>query len=307
MRRALASAGWALAALVLTTACAEPALRRTTDVGGVWVGIGSIEPSRLDASLRRSEGTIPEQLEDLFDLFWEAGCAGEHLRLTRLSDAGYPEVVCSLPGRSKRLIVVFTHIDLASSDSEVIDDWRTAASLPTLYRSLGAEPRTHTFAFASFGEVSRRASPWRSIRRLAEAADAEISAVVDLRRLLSGHHGIWYYSADSRLRDDLLTVGRSVGRSPDSIRRVPPPDREERSASARRPREGIPAITIGTFAPRSAAGVASAPPQARARADAGEMLRLVAFFLGYIDQRIAVELPPGEDVGSVEPPTGSAE
>ena len=300
VRRALASARWLLAALVLTTACSNPALRRTADVGPVRVTVGTIESSRPVTSLERSEGPIPEQLEDLFDLFWVAGCAGEQLRLTSRSDVGYPAVLCSLPGRSKSLIVVVAYIDLDPADSEVVDDWASAASLPTLYRSLGTEVRAHTFVFAGFGEASLE-STWRSIRRLADAADAEVHAVVDLRRLLSGHHDIWYYASDPRLRDDLFTVGLAVGRSPDSLRLLSPPYQKRRSGRAARRLMGrIPAITIGTFAPGDAAGVASAPPDPDA--DDGVVLRLIAFFLGYIDQKFAVDPTPTEDLDSAESP-----
>jgi hypothetical protein len=285
--------------LVLITACADPALRRT-DVGGIWVSVGTIESSRLHTSPTRPEGAVPEQLESLFDLFWEAGCAGEQLRLTSLSDVGYPEVVCSLPGRSKSLIVVFSHIDLDPSDSQVIDGWATAASLPTLYRALGTEERTHTFVFAGFGEASRRESALRAIRRLADATDAKIDAVVDLRRLLAGQRGVWCYSADVGLRNDLFAVGLAIGRSPDSLRLVPPPDREGRSKKASNPLGRTPTITIGTFVSKDGARVSST--RRRARADDGEVLRLIAFFLGFIDQRLAVEPPAAEDLGSEQSP-----
>lgn len=84
-------------------------------------------------------------------LFSEAGCDVKHYSEQRFRSSPSPNIICTLPGESRRTIVVSAHYDRRKGAGEgAIDNWSGAALLPSLFESLRAEKRRYTFEFVAF-------------------------------------------------------------------------------------------------------------------------------------------------------------
>jgi hypothetical protein len=248
-----------------------------TLAGPVPVRIGRIDLARLESARADAPASLPERVETLFDLFWDTGCAGEHLRLAPGDGAGHADVVCTLPGRSRDTLLVVAHLGRVSDTDMIVDDWASAVSLPLLYRSLSYEQRAHTFVFAGVGDPADARGAWEHVERLTQAVGAEIRAIVDLRNLDSGTHVIGALSSDAELRRGFGTVGLALGRSPDSLRLLEPPKRSLPSVARR-----IPTIAIGDLEYRGEPRSDDAADDARLR----DVLRAIAIYLGYADRTL---------------------
>jgi hypothetical protein len=264
-----------LAGSIAVAACAVSPKPRDTVEGTVRVRVGATDSIQVPAQ-EESRGPVRDQLEDLFDLFWEAGCAGDRLRFSnRTQVGGEPDVVCTLPGESGDIIVLIAHIHLVSGSAGPVDNWASAASLPLLYRALATEERRHTFLFVGSGDDALRRRMGRYLQRLATSPSAEVRAIVELQDLSVGPE-VWCASSDTAIREDLSAVALALGRS-QSVRFYTPRSEVDPDASRIATK-----ITIGTEGPGGEPDRSRLP----GTANDGSALRLIAFFLGYIDQTL---------------------
>jgi hypothetical protein len=271
----------ALAALVASAGCQQRPPADTLP-GRVLVRVGRIDADRLEAARADVPASAAEQVEDLFDLFWELGCAGEHLSRRPRVGAGHPDVVCRLPGRSDDIILVIAWLGGDGSDG----GWADVASLPFLHRALALERRDHSFVFAGLGRPTRRSNRFRHAQGFGAVLGAD--AIVSLTDLGVESPILWSLSPDARLRDGFANVGLRLGRTPTSLRLLTPPA----AAAAEMKRPPLVAIGRGTPGSRADPDVAASA----GRLDFSGALRVVAIYLGYLDRVIvpAEPAPPGQ-------------
>ena len=70
-----------------------------------------------------------------------------------------PNLICVLPGRSQKVIIVGAHYDHPEEGGDgVVDNWSGASLLPSLYRSVKFDPRQHSYIFIGFAAEERAKS-----------------------------------------------------------------------------------------------------------------------------------------------------
>jgi hypothetical protein len=104
----------------------------------------------VERNLERAESRNRRRREVLRDLFESSGCTGDRLVDKSIGGSRLPNLSCTLPGRTKALIVVGAHFDKVRHGDGVIDNWTGAALLPSLFRSLAKAERHHSFEFVGF-------------------------------------------------------------------------------------------------------------------------------------------------------------
>jgi hypothetical protein len=288
-------------ALALSSACARPRTPGPEDLvtGPVRVRVGVVDPAPLDATLHAAPRTVADRTEYLVDLFWQQGCLGEDLEIAKRRSASNPDVLCTLPGRIGQRIVVVAHIEGAARDSGIPEHWSGIALLPSLYRALEAVPREHSFVFAALGGSPRGPDTRAYLERLGNAPGQEVRAIVDLQDVDPAT--LWFTSADAGLRRDLVSASVAVGRPLDTLRAFKPRELEKHPAPVVSPsRAAIPSITIESDPPPAARhsrppAVVSAPPETRASATYSETARLLAVFLGYLDETLRLRAEHQEE------------
>src|SRR5579863_7225869 len=107
--------------------------------------------ARLD--LYRGDDHVREAA--LIKMFADAGCPAANLSEQSVPKLKDSNVICALPGDSAEEIIVGAHFDHVPGSSGVVDNWSGASLLPSLFQSLLASNRKHTFQFIGFtGEES---------------------------------------------------------------------------------------------------------------------------------------------------------
>jgi len=141
----------------------------------------------------------------------EADCAAANLSEQALERKLPPNVICVLPGKSKRVILVGAHTDHVDSFGDgVVDNWTGAILLPALLYSLSAQPRGHTFVFVGFsGEEKGLVGSHYYADHLTVAQRSNIDAVVNFDSLGLGPTKVWASHADKFLVDELMRVAKS--------------------------------------------------------------------------------------------------
>jgi hypothetical protein len=319
-------------ALLFALACAQLGRSRSersqvAPLDPVSVRIGAIDQSAIDAIRRRAPSDVPERTEQIVDQFWQVGCLGENLNTTLATYRQSPDVACSLPGRTPTTILVAAHLDGKSGKNRAPEDWSGLALLPSLYRALRVEPREHSFLFVAFGDTDRKKGFHSMLARLDDAQREQVRAIVDLRDL--SQPVLWSASEDFSLRLDLVAVTRALGRPPDSLRffdpgpvRPPPLKKnfpkvhysdEQKPDEPRRPLK-VPGITIGGTAEtrkldQTTSHAASATNVKSSDSDYYATARVIAVFLGYLDETLRMRsAPPAEQAAGlpVAPETTAA-
>jgi hypothetical protein len=292
--------GVAPLAIALATACALPAAREPDAAPDpVRVRIGKIDAEGLEGARRAPPAELPERTEQIVDLFWQAGCAGENLEVTLPDYRRTPDVICTLPGRTSRSIVVAGHLDGEAAPDGVPGNWIGAALLPTLYRALRVEPREHSFLFVAFGQSAPRQGFRAYLGRFDEARRREVRAFVDLQAVAPDV--LWSSSPDPALRRDLVAVTRALGRPLESLRFFVP-RREEFTRGLE-----TPVIVLGDTLETQAIerdhpSVSSGPPGGQGYLDAA---RVIALFLGYLDETLRLRDTAADPASAASPPAAT--
>ncbi len=126
-----------------------------TGVKTCWPQSGRISRIGIDTiedRLRRYGDTDPERSKILRQMFEEAGCRDQRLRIQPVTGADAPNIICSLQGETGEVIIVGAHFDFVAEGEGVADNWSGAALLPSLYQSLSSTTRRHTFLFIGFSD-----------------------------------------------------------------------------------------------------------------------------------------------------------
>lgn len=284
---------WRLARYARTAALVALALgcagRFTPVPDPIHVRTGNIDARALEATLDDVPRPNPERIARMVQLFQQAGCGGEYLEVALPGKTPYPNVICTLPGRSHWIIVVGAHVDRPEDGNGVVDDWTGAVLLPHLYRALAVERREHSFVFIGFGHATLKEQGSHGyLRRLDDERRAHIRAMVDLKGLGLGPTSVWASQADRNLRQDLFAVAKALGLPLQSVRFY-----TNVSADSKAFRFwGIPAITIHSFDPENARLL----QQSYLDRDASQIdfpayydsARMISIYLAYLDDTLRI-------------------
>lgn len=170
-----------------------------------------LKPDMIESRLRQYEGTDAERGITLTRLFEEAGCKDDRLRVQPVSKADAPNVVCTLPGDSEKLIIVGAHFDRTDEGKGVADNWTGASLLPSLYQSLSSMTRKHTFLFIGFSDEEEGFIGSRYyVDQLTEEELASIQAMINIDTLGLDSTKVWTSNSDPGLVGLLNRVAESL-------------------------------------------------------------------------------------------------
>lgn len=253
------------------------------------VRAGAIDAGQLQASVGQVPFKTPDRIEREVQLFQQAGCGREYLEVTLPGGTPYPNVICTLPGRTHWTIVVGANLDKPPDGRGVIDNWTAAALLPHLYRSLAIQPREHSFLFIAFGHVTLDEQGSRGyLRRLGAERRDRIRAMVSLKGLGLGPTAIWSTQADRNLRQDLYSVAKAVGLPLESVRFFKNVNTDSEAFLF----WGIPSITVHSFSKESARLLGqSYRDRDPSQIDLGsyyDSARLLSLYLAYLDETLRI-------------------
>lgn len=131
--------------------------------------------------------------------FVDAGCA-EHLSEAPVKHVKLPNLICILPGQTEKVILVGAHFDHVSAGDGAVDNWSGASLLPSLYQSIKATPRRHTFVFVAFAaEEQGLVGSHYYVTQMSAADVACTEAMINIDSLGLGPTEAWVSHADPYL------------------------------------------------------------------------------------------------------------
>ena len=142
----------------------------------------------------------------------QAGCKDSNLSEESLDRKLPPNVICVIPGETDSVILVGAHTDHVTDFGEgVVDNWSSAALLPSLLYSLTSQPRHHTFVFVGFSaeEQGMLGSAYYA-QHLTPDRRSHIAAMVNMDSLGLGPTKVWASHSDKGLLQDLDGVAASM-------------------------------------------------------------------------------------------------
>lgn len=144
----------------------------------------------------------------LVSLFGRAGCTSlieEDVRSSKL-----PNVVCTLPGRSKEVILIGAHYDKTNRGEGVFDNWSGASMLASLYEGLAATSRRYTYVFIGFSDEEKGLIGSRSHARQYKKDAPRPLAMINLDSLGRAAPSVWVEGSDERLVQSLYFVAKAL-------------------------------------------------------------------------------------------------
>ena len=170
-----------------------------------------LPPKVVEARLEQFAFENDQREKSLHEMFAQAGCGPSQLSEEVIHPGRPPNLVCSLAGSTQSAIVVGAHTDHVLRGQGAVDDWSGAALLPSLYESLRAKPRWHTFLFIGFAEEEDGlvGSAYFTNHLSAQAASS-IRAMVNLECLGTTPPKVWSDHADPKLLGILENVAAAL-------------------------------------------------------------------------------------------------
>jgi len=154
----------------------------------------------VESRLKDFAAKNDEREAEIRKLFAESGCKDSQLSEQTVRSKLPPNVICVLPGQTDEVIVVGAHTDKVVAGDGVVDNWSGAALLPSLYQSLDAEPRRHTYVFIGFtGEEQGLVGSDYYVHHLSPEQREKIAAMVNMDTLGVGPTKVWASHADKAL------------------------------------------------------------------------------------------------------------
>ena len=288
--------GWAALLSGAIAACSTaPDLTRYSaclSAPGRQVSLRILPADEVMGRLEALEVSNPARAERIEQLFEEAGC-GDRLRTSPVDDDDQPNVLCEIAGQGDRVIVVGAHYDKVEIGQGAIDNWSGVALLPSLFRTLtGVAPR-HTLRFVAFAaEESGLRGSRAYLEQLPDEERSRIVAMVNLDTLGLGSPGIEFQGADPDLVCWCVLAARAAGvdlRAVNTYRIGTSDHQSFREA-------GIPAVILHSLS-QDTLSVMHSEEDTLARVDRPAYLqtyRLLAFYLGLLDQSLTLDPPRDE-------------
>lgn len=165
-----------------------------------------VDREAVERRLQDYAGTNSERQARLKQMFIDVGC-GDHLSEQRAGWSKTPNVICTLPGASERVIIVGAHFDRVPGSEGVADNWSGASLLPSLYEAVRVAARKHTYVFVGFTdeEMGLVGSNFYA-RKMTREQSAATAAMINLDTLGLAPSEVWLNRADKRLAAALYGV-----------------------------------------------------------------------------------------------------
>jgi peptidase M28-like protein len=149
--------------------------------------------------------------EQLKTYFSAVGCNEASLSIDLGPHSKFGNVICRLQGSSPEEIVVGAHFDHAEVGAGAVDNWSGTSLLPSLYESLHAIPRKHTFVFVGFyGEEQGLLGSRYYVHRLSKEQLKTIDAMVNLDTFSVGPTQVWAGHGDPLLEQAAITIAGAM-------------------------------------------------------------------------------------------------
>lgn len=239
----------------------------------------------VDARVERYAGNNKQREQTLKQLFREAGCDDQHLVEQPVRGSKLPNVICTLPGDSARVILVGAHYDRVSAGDGVIDNWSGASLLPSLYQAVKGDARTHSYVFIGFADEEKGiVGSSFYVRQMTREQAAATEAMVNLDTLGLAPAAMWASHADKRLAAALASVAHQMKMplTGINVERVGSTDSESFAARS------IPSITVHSLTQEALnAGILHSSKDKRSALkgdDYYQTYRLVAAYIAYLDR-----------------------
>ncbi|MGH9354320.1 MAG: M28 family metallopeptidase, partial [Terriglobia bacterium] len=144
-------------------------------------------------------------------MFEAAGCPDARLSEEPVDPGQPPNLICELPGRKSSLIIVGGHLDKVRRGNGIVDDWSGSSMLPSLYQSLSAARRKHTFLFIGFTEEEKGLVGSKYyVRHVSQSFLRSIRAMVNLECLGLNPPEVWEDHAAPVLLKSLESVAGTM-------------------------------------------------------------------------------------------------
>jgi Zn-dependent M28 family amino/carboxypeptidase len=203
------------------------------------------------------------------------------------SEIGTDLYAFTAEGDPNSAIIVGAHFDFVNKGKGVVDNWSGASLLPSLYQSIKATPRRHTFIFVGFTDEELGLVGSRYyLRQLSKEEIRKISAMVNLDSLGTGPTKVESDRAEKRLTNALAAVAQTF-KLPVSIVNV---HQVGLSDSDSFQDKKVPSINIHSVTNITLPILHSAEDQMSAIriTDYYDSYRLIAAYLAYLDETLDV-------------------
>ncbi|MBN2243780.1 MAG: M28 family peptidase [Acidobacteria bacterium] len=250
-----------------------------------------LERETIENRLRQYGGEDAERGATLARLFENAGCVGDRLRLQPVLNADAANVLCTLEGSSGKVIVVGAHFDRVDAGDGVADNWSGASLLPSLYQSLSAEKRRHTFIFIGFSDEEEGFIGSRFyVDQLTEEEMDSIRVMINLDTLGLDSTLVWTAKSDPGMVALLDRVAGTLGLP---LHTMDVDDIGDSDGSSFRKR-GIPTVTLHSVTRENLHILHSEDDKYSALDidDYYDTYNLIAAYLAVLDQREPRLAPP---------------
>lgn len=175
-------------------------------------GVRLLDKDVIETHLKEFSRDNAKRESIIKEWFAQQGCKDSNLAEQSLERKLPPNVICVVPGETASEILVGAHTDHVASFGEgVVDNWTSAALLPSFVYSLGSKPRRHTFVYVGFSaeEKGMLGSTYYA-QHLTPEQRGSIAAMINLDSLGLGPTKVWASHADETLLADLRSVAATT-------------------------------------------------------------------------------------------------
>ena len=165
----------------------------------------------VEGRLRKYAGDNLQREVALKQMFAEAGCDGQQISEQQVKGSKLPNVICTLPGTSEKVIIVGAHFDRVSQGDGVVDNWSGASLLPSLYEAIKKHSRQHSYIFIGFTDEERgEIGSHFYAREMTQEQVAATDAMVNMDTLGLAPTEIWASHSNKRLTNILVYVATQM-------------------------------------------------------------------------------------------------
>ena len=165
----------------------------------------------VESRLRKYDGGDQQREATLKQFFADEGCDDQHLSEQPVHGSSLPNILCTLPGSSDKVIIVGAHFDHVSKGDGVVDNWSGASLLPSLYETVKAQPRTHTYIFIGFTDEEKgEVGSAFYVRHMTKEEVAATAAMVNMDTLGLGPTEVWGSHSDKLLTGALGYIAKRL-------------------------------------------------------------------------------------------------
>lgn len=183
-----------------------------------WIGTAAqsvsyqpVSRELVEARLGRYAGDDKQREATLKQMFIEAGCDEQHISEQPVKGSKQPNVICTLPGSSGKVIIVGAHFDHVSAGDGVVDNWSGASLLPSLYEAIKDTPRKHTFIFIGFTDEEKgEVGSYFYAHQMTKEQVAATDAMVNMDTLGLAPTEVWASHSDKRLSSGIASVAKQL-------------------------------------------------------------------------------------------------